>query len=380
MEETKELQKEVKKTLGFKDYITPQGYKYSIYDDKNIKILKSEKYNSIFNKKTGMFLRWGETPQVDPKFSPVGCEILDIEVSTICHGINNQPCPWCYKSNFAVGENMSFETYKQIIDKMPLSLNQVALGIGSIDANPDLWKIMEYTREKGIVPNITINGARLTDEIVEKLVKYCGAVSVSCYSPKDVCYDAVKMLTDAGLKQVNIHQLIAHETVDKCLEVINDKLTDPRLEKLNAIVFLTLKPKGKRNTLTVPTMDDYRKVIKSAIDKKVGIGSDSCGSGALYRVYKELGLENMVKDVVESCESFGLFSSYINVKGEYFPCSFTENEGEWEQGIDVVNCEDFLSDVWFNEKLEKYRKASICSADCNGCRKCLTFKDVNIEV
>ena len=41
MEETKELQKEVKKTLGFKGYITPQGYKYSIYDDKNIKIVKS---------------------------------------------------------------------------------------------------------------------------------------------------------------------------------------------------------------------------------------------------------------------------------------------------------------------------------------------------
>ena len=50
------------------------GYNYDFYDN-------------------GMFLRWGYTKDHDPDFSPIGPEIADIEVSTICNGPNGTPCP-----------------------------------------------------------------------------------------------------------------------------------------------------------------------------------------------------------------------------------------------------------------------------------------------
>jgi hypothetical protein len=56
---------------------------------------KSEDYNWIFNTDNGSFCRWGKTIHEDPKFSPIGPEILDLEISTICHGPRNIPCPWC---------------------------------------------------------------------------------------------------------------------------------------------------------------------------------------------------------------------------------------------------------------------------------------------
>lgn len=82
---------------------------------KDIRICKSPRYNYLFKTSDGFFLRWGKDENDDPKFSPFGPELLDIEISTIC-GLN---CSHCYKSNSSVGKNMSLETYKTILSKMP---------------------------------------------------------------------------------------------------------------------------------------------------------------------------------------------------------------------------------------------------------------------
>jgi hypothetical protein len=223
---------------------------FSIFEDDRYKVLKSPNYNYKFNKQTGFFVRYGETEDDDPEFCPFGPEILDIEVSTICHGIG-KPCKHCYKSNTGKGKNMRLGKFKKIFNKMPKTLTQIAFGIGDISSNPDLFKMFEYCRNNDynqVVPNITINGWGLTDEQAEKFASLCGAVAVSRYENKDVCYNAVEKLIKAGLKQVNIHHLVSKETYLSCFETIEDackEFGDERLSGLNAIVFLMLKNKGR---------------------------------------------------------------------------------------------------------------------------------------
>ena len=120
--------------------------------------IRTPEYNLDFRSEDGFLIRWGKIPSDDPKYSPIGPEILDIEVSTVCSGIFGVPCVHCYKSNTFKGKNMSFDTFKQIFDKMPGNLTQIAFGIGDIDANPDLFKMFAYCRAMNVVPNITING------------------------------------------------------------------------------------------------------------------------------------------------------------------------------------------------------------------------------
>jgi len=154
------------------------------------------------------------------------------------------------------------------ISKIP-TLTQIAFGIGDIGSNPDFFKIMEYCRNNGytyVIPNVTINGHKLTDEYADKLAEICGAVSVSMYDPKDICYDAVKKLTDRGMKQINIHRLVAEETFNSCLEVMLDSLEDERLKALNAIVFLSLKPIGNRNNLNKLGTEKFKKLIDFAFE------------------------------------------------------------------------------------------------------------------
>lgn len=348
-----------------------------ILEDNKIKAICSEEYKYFFNKETGFFARYGKTTEDDPVFSPYGPEILDIEISTICHGINNKPCAFCYKSNTCKGENMSFETFKTIFHKLPKNLTQIAFGIGDIDSNPDLFKIMEYCRNNDynyVVPNITINGWNLTDEYADKLSKLCGAVSVSNYD-FDLCFNAVQKLTDRGMKQVNIHQLVAEETFETCLKLMEETKRDPRLEKLNAIVFLALKPKGKRNTLTPINPLKYKELVDVALNDKVRIGFDSCSAPMFLKAVEGHDNYKQFQTMAEPCESY-LFSFYINVEGKTVPCSFLEDEADYK-GLDVVNCNDFLKDIWYHPEVVAFREL-VTSTEKNGlvenCRQCPYFK------
>ena len=319
-----------------------------IKDSKTFKILKSENYNYIFNKKDGLFMRWGKTEDDDPEYGLI--EIADIEISTICSGVDGVPCPFCYKANTPNGINMSFETYKQIFDKLPKSLTQCALG-GSANAisNPDIWKIMEYTRENGVIPNITV--ANISDETAEQLAKYCGAVAVSRYEDKNYCYDSIKKLTDRGMKQINIHVLVSEETYPWIMEIFKDTKTDPRLAGLNAIVLLSLKQRGRGVGYHKLSEEKFAEVIRYAMDNGIKFGADSCSAGKIMKALKNHKNIKNIEKSVEPCES-QIFSGYIDVKGVMYPCSFSPN---LEDGINLLTINDFNKEVWFSDIVLKWR-------------------------
>lgn len=349
--------------------------KYRILDNEKNKIVSSEIYNHYFDKETGFSAKWGRTEEEDPIMAPIGPEIADIEISTICNGIGKsietrKPCSWCYKSNTGCGSNMNLETFKTIFHKLPRNLTQIAFGIGDIDSNPDLWDIMSYCRNNSynmVVPNITTNGMGVDEEVAKKLAETCGAVSVSRYHINDVCYDAIDRLSKAGLKQVNIHQLLSQENYESCFKLLDDIENDPRLKGLNAVVFLMLKPKGDRNKFhPIKDLDKFNALIKTAQDRGIRVGMDSCTAPLMLKFAESMGQQNIISSI-EPCEST-LFSIYINSDAEVFPCSFTEGTTGWEKGISMLDVEDFLKDVWYSERLEGWRSGLLESS--SGCSSC----------
>lgn len=353
--------------------------KVRFYDTDRIKMLKSPEYNYVFMKDSGLFVRWGKTKQDDPQFSPYGPEILDLEITV--NGCPNA-CTFCYKGNRPTKPtNMAFETFKQILDKVPKTLTQIAFGITGVRSNPDFLKMMKYCRECGVIPNFTLSGIDLDDDFVKESSKLIGAVAVSAYeSDKNVCYNTVKKYLDAGIKQTNIHLLVSDKTLDFVWEVLKDRQNDPRLKDMNAIVFLGVKPKGRASTgkfQSVPQRE-YEKIIKYCLENKIPFGFDSCSAPKFEATIRSMDLDKSIKEKLisysESCES-SLFSSYINVHGEYWHCSFSENECDWK-AIDVLKVSNFLEDVWNNEEVKKFRNKCI-STEKDGCRDCITFPEIN---
>jgi hypothetical protein len=355
--------------------------KYFIGENKNSKTLISPSYKYKFSKEDGTLIRWGIHIDDNPDSSEFGPEIADIEVSTICHGVNGSPCSFCYKCNKAEGEYMTIDMFKKIFNKIPRTLTQIAFGIGDIDGNPDLWNILEYCRENEhnyVVPNITINGDRMTPEYYDRLANVCGAVAVSRYDSLDICYNAVKELTDRDMKQVNIHMLLSEETYESCLQTLVDAQKDPRLEKLNAVVFLALKPKGRGKCLTsLMDVKRYRKLIDIATENKINIGFDSCSAPIFLAAMRGHKDYEMYETLSEPCES-DLFSVYINTQGVMFPCSFTEDEVE---GINLLEVNDFVEEAWNNKVTTEWRKELLATASSKhcmvkGCRQCPRYPEL----
>lgn len=311
-----------------------------------MKSYRSPDCNFIFDDKTGMTLMWGRNKNEDFDIAPFPL-IFDFEITEICKGPAGKPCQFCYKGNLPnKGKYTPFHIAKQVIDKLPEKLTQIAFGVDAqCESNPDWFDIFKYSREMGFVPNVTV--ADINQETADKISDICGACAVSRYDNKDICYDS---LSKIKLKQKNIHQMISQETFSQALETIDDIKNDDRLKDLNAIVFLSLKKKGRGSSYNRLTDEQFEELIDKCSELGVSYGFDSCSATKFLKT--DNGKKN--SHFVEKCES-SLSSGYCNVNGDFFPCSFTEGLGIWEKGISIIEAKSF-DEVWFNPKVQIFRE------------------------
>lgn len=363
--------------------------KYEVFEDKNGNRYlhgKDNTFNMYFRKSDGFTAKWGKTFDEDPAYNPFGNEIADIEITKRCKGIrniegNHTPCPWCYKSNTGIGDYMSFETFKKLFDVLneAKTMTQIAFGTGASlteDENPDYWKIFEYTKENGVTPNVTV--ADISEETAKKMVNTFGACAVSYYPliNKNRCYDTVeKLIRNAKAinkkMAINIHCLLADETYNGVMELLDDMKTDKRLEGLNAIVFLSLKQKGRGIHFNKLEYDKFKNIIERCMNENIPYGMDSCSANKFIKTLDELvdeSRKSMIINYIEPCEATQ-FSSFFDCYGNYYPCSFMEKEGEWEKGIELKNINN-INDIWYEKRVIDWRNESIKNINCLGCNKC----------
>jgi MoaA/NifB/PqqE/SkfB family radical SAM enzyme len=339
---------------------------YAAFIKDTIKYFHSPNYNYSFDLKTGLFKRWGTSLADDPDFSPFGPEIADIEISEICYGVHGKHCPYCYKSNTSQGRTMPLDTFKKVIKAINRynTLTQVAFGLGSTgEENPDLWKMCEYLRSNTIIPNGTV--ADITDETADKIAALFGAAAVSWHGDKNICYESVYKLTSRGLKQTNIHFVLCEETYNDALALIHDIKHDKRLEGMYALVFLSLKKKGRavESHFNSLSGDVFKNLVDAALQNNINFGFDSCSFFKFEEAIKDNPKEKLLLTLAESCESTR-FSVYVNVEGKFYPCSFCEGEAGWEKGVDIIDS-DFVNAVWNGEASLGFRTTTLLNT--TGC-------------
>jgi len=233
-------------------------------------------------------------------------------------------------------------------------LQQIALGLTDTTSNPDFWEILEECNKRQIKPNFTTHGLDMTSDIASRVSQLCGAVAVSIVN-KEKSYNAIKILTDAGMTQINIHFMLSSERFEAAISLIHDIKTDPRLAKLNAVVFLQYKPKGgNTDKFSTPSQEQFKLLIEHCDKNEIRYGFDSCTAPMYVNVIENHPDRERLEQLVEPCES-GLFSSYINSKGEFFACSFCEGETGWIEGISIFDYDNFV-DLWHSPRLDKWRK------------------------
>ncbi len=121
------------------------------------------------------------------KHKPVTAQI---EPTSLC----NLKCEMCIRDKMGtpLGE-MNLDDFKKILDKLD-SLFKIHLsGQGEPFLNKDLFKMIEYANQKGILINTNTNATLLTKEIIEKICHVeIGEIAVSLESPKKENYENIR--------------------------------------------------------------------------------------------------------------------------------------------------------------------------------------------
>lgn len=346
-----------------------------------IKIDRKNRFVSMFNPKTGFYMRTGVLDEqgndtgVDP-FMASFPELIDVGVMGHCiHGKSGlciKSGVECYQNGLARKDpNMTLENFKRIVDECKGKCYQLALGgRGDVDQHENFEEILKYCVDNGIVPNFTSSGLGFTPEIVELCKRYCGAVAISWYRQTHTT-NAVKLLIDAGVK-TNIHYVLGNNSIDEAIERLKN---NDFPEGINAVIFLLHKNVGLGTNGNVLQVGDKRvkeffRVIDTG-DFNFKIGFDSCTVPGLINF-----TENIQAESFDTCEG-GRWSMYITSDMKALPCSFDNQEMKW--AYDISN--DTIQHAWDSEQFEDFRNHFRNS--CTGCerqRECMGGCPIRREI
>lgn len=316
------------------------------------KFFSNDDYELFFNTHNGLEILRGKDGKEDPFFLCLP-SLLDVGIMGHC----KHKCPFCYQGH-ENEPNMLLDDFKSIIDQVKHHTNQVALGgRGDPNHHENFGEIVQYARERGVVPNYTTSGIGLTDEQIE-ISKMCGAVAVSDYG-QDYTYDTIKRFTDAGIK-TNIHLMFTRVSYEKCLKITygynpweTRGKVNIEIEKINAVIFLLFKPAGAGKHLgwqpTHIQMTTFsQQVFKPKATCKIGM--DSCLINHVINYATPTEAQRMS---IDTCEGARM-SAYITPDMKMMPCSFADKV-KWAIPINRKNTIDH---IWNKSKgFVAFRKA-----------------------
>ena len=325
----------------------------SLYFDKHY---IDNDYVLAFNTTTGFELLSGVNEKPDPFVLKLP-SLLDIGIMGHCAN----HCEICYQGDDEE-DHMELKDFINILDQVKHHTNQIALGgRGDPNKHPEFSEFLMETRRRGIVPNYTTSGNGLTYDEIQLTRTYCGAVAVSNYN-KDYTYSAINRFMSVGMK-TNIHYVYSRETFEDALRLLKGEdiwkgAID--IDKLNAVIFLLFKKKGRASNMNhlAPTAYQINLLCQAIHSKeanlKFKVGMDSCLVNHYYYFIASLTEEEKLS--LDTCEAARM-SAYISPSLKMMPCSFCDPT----EGISMKD--KTIKDIWDNAEpfikvrdiLRKYR-------------------------
>ncbi len=321
---------------------------------RTLKIRKEKNFISLFDEKTGHYLRTGiiengRETGADP-FAASFPELLDVGIMGHCihgqAGLCIKAGIECYQGgSYKKNSNMALADFESIAKQCQGKTYQFALGgCGDPDQHEHFREILEICRMTGIVPNFTSSGYGITEELAALCSQYCGAVAISWYR-SEYTLRAIKRLADAGVK-TNIHYVLNKYTVDEAVDgLIFHRFPD----EINALVFLLHKPVGlgKEENMITGENIKFRELISLAGSGNPGykIGFDSCTVPALIHNSRNIDLNSL-----DTCEG-ARWSAYISPYLKMMPCSFDNEDMRW--AVDLRS--HTIKEAWMSSEFEDFR-------------------------
>lgn len=328
----------------------------------------SQHYRTVFDQRTGFFVRKEDLGWPEPTWSADGPELIDLSITNFCE----RGCDFCYRDTKRNGA--IYMGIDEIVDVVSQAQDcgtlQIALGGGNPNQHPQFIEILRIIREHNIIPSYTTNGDGLSNEVLSATADYCGAMAISFYPPYDEGYyeGLLTRIKEFGIT-VNLHVIINNDTLNYWISWLR---TPPAFLRLvNAVIFLNYKPiKGAYALLEKKRLRQFFDTAKHCSCVKIGFDSCSISGIVLWM--------NTPVYMVEPCEA-ARFSTFISEDMKMYPCSFMVDKrcyGDLRKNT--------LIDIWNNNEHFKGFRQDVTCDRCIGCGLyetcrggCRMFPDIN---
>jgi radical SAM protein with 4Fe4S-binding SPASM domain len=293
---------------------------------------------------------------------------LEIEPTTRC----NLNCVMCFRNSFIKNKtmkigDMSFETFKKILDKLPFVEEIDIQGMGEPFLNKDFLKMVKYAKSKGI-KTMTVTNATLIGHMAEDIVESgLDLIRISFYSTKPEIYE----------------KIMRNSKMDKVIENIK-KLNEVKKIKNSETPIIEI---------ALAVMHDNMEDVVNFPELAKELGAKKIILGEIYGYKKPFLADNekikkLLKEFEKKCKNLNLkFSidvpkkvytydkiclwpwvgTYITWEGEIKPCCTRPYYTDFSFGN--ILKENF-EDIWYSDKYIEFRK-SLKSKNipfiCKGC-------------
>lgn len=328
----------------------------------------SQHYRTVFDQRTGFFVRKEDIGYPEPTWAFDGPELIDLSITNYCE----RGCTFCYReTKHKEALFMRLEDVEMVVRQAgECGTMQIALGGGNPNQHPQFVDVLRLIREFEIIPSYTTNGDGLTDKVLQATSDYCGAMAVSVYPPyEEARYEALLARINAYGIIVNLHAIIKSDTIDMWMHWLQ---SPPSFFKyLNAVIFLNYKPvRGLELSVDKSKIRRFFETVNNCRNMKIGF--DSCSVSGIVQWM------NTPSYLIETCEA-ARFSAFVSEDLKMYPCSFMTSMGY---------CGDLrkyaLLEIWQeNDCFKKFRndeQTGICNEcshykECKG--GCRLFSEIN---
>lgn len=249
-------------------------------------------------------------------------------------------CSHCYMGSGDIEDNeYDTKNFKKAIDVLSeMNVFHIAMGGGEALEREDLFEVAEYTREKGLVPNLTTSGSIMNDELAKKL-KIFGQVNLSIdglyddyniFRKSKVEFDAIDRSIDILIRNkipTGINCVVGKRNYDHIPEIFEYASK----KGLNEIEFLRFKPLGRGIERYNSERTTYEQNIKlipllTKMSEKYNITAKIDCSFVPMLCYHKPPKELLYSMATYGCEAGNVLLG-IKSNGKISGCSFLETEG-----------------------------------------------------
>ncbi len=288
----------------------------------------------------------------------------------------NLKCKMCVRERFPVGD-MRFEDFKIILRKLNMLIKIHLQGLGEPFLHQDIFRMLKYAKQKGIITNLNSNATLFTKDIVDKIIDSgLNEIAISIDSTNKKVFESIRIHGDFDKIVNNIKLLTStrDEMKSKLKVSLAVTIMKKNLEELPKFVDLANKLNiDKIIFQTVQIKEDFVKIYSKEFSNTELVNTKKEQFKNLINETKRRAKKYKIDILFDEQDQKCVWpwrNIYITWQGYVTPCCKIVDFKNPVFG-NIIN--QSFKEIWNSKTYKKFREGFLKRIPPDPCKGCNVF-------